>query len=85
MELQTAFYIIGIAAMVLWIAIFIVVITVVMQIRSSIKSFQTGFKSKVVSLVKDRNVEIASALGLSVANFVINKMRSNSKKSGRGN
>jgi len=74
MDLQTAFYTIGIIAMVLWIFIFVVILTVIYGVKREIEQFKSGFKEKVFSLVKDKNVKIASALGLSVAHFIFNRI-----------
>jgi len=79
MDLQTIFYIIGIISMFLWIALFIVVIVMLYRIKQSVESFKSGFTGKVVSLFKEKNVELASALGLTVAHFVIDKLKKSKK------
>ncbi len=80
MDLQTIFYTIGIIAMILWILIFVIVLAIVLSIKREVENFKRGFKGKVLSLVKEKNVEIASALGLTAAHFVLDKLKKNSKK-----
>jgi uncharacterized metal-binding protein len=81
MDLQTLFYTIGIIAMVLWILIFVIILAAVLSVKREIENFKKGFREKVVSLVKEKNVEIASALGLTVAHFVLDKIKRAKKKS----
>lgn len=65
--------------MVLWIVILGSVLVIVWKIRKSVENFKKGFKDNIVSLIKERNVEVASALGLTAAHFVIDKIKKSRK------
>lgn len=83
--LEIIFYSLGIITMTLLLIMFLMIIALYIRVRSSIVSFKEGFAGKIVRLLKERNIEVASALGLTFAHFVMDKMRHifNDKKSKR--
>ena len=80
MELQNIFYLIGITAMTLWIIIIITGFVLVYKVRKATNIFKSSFRGKIVGLFQEKNVEIASALGLTFAHFVIDRFRKNKQK-----
>ena len=77
--MQTLFYSMGIVVMTLWIIIVVIILSILWKIKRSTDNFKRGFKDKVVNFAKDRPLELASALGLTVAHFVIDKIKKNKK------
>lgn len=77
MTVETLFYTLGIITMGIFLLMCVAVIAIVIKIKHEIYTFKESFAGKIVSVLKERNVEVASALGLSVAHFVIDKIRQN--------
>lgn len=77
MGLETLFYTLGIITMGIFLLMCIAVIAIVLKIKHEVQQFKESFAGKVVNVLKERNMEVASALGLSVAHFVIDKIRQN--------
>ena len=73
--LETLFYSLGVISMSVFLVIVITIILIIAKIRSDIVAFKKGFVSQAFSLLKGRNVEVASALGLTVVHFIFDKMR----------
>lgn len=75
MDLATIFYILGIISMVLWIVFIGGIIAIALKVKKDVENFKVGFAGKIMSALKDNNLKIASALGLTVASFVLDKMK----------
>lgn len=80
MELQNIFYLIGITAMMLWIIIVISGLILVYRVKKATDTFKSSFRGKIVGIFQEKNIEIASALGLTFAHFVIDRFRKNKQK-----
>ncbi|OGK39558.1 hypothetical protein A3F34_02540 [Candidatus Roizmanbacteria bacterium RIFCSPHIGHO2_12_FULL_44_10] len=65
--------------MILWIGLFVGIFLTLYRFERSVKSFQSSFSAKVVSLFKEKNVELASALGITAAHFMIGKLKKKRK------
>lgn len=77
MGLETLFYTLGIITMGIFLLMCIAIIAIVLKVKHEVQQFKESFAGKVVNVLKERNMEVASALGLSVAHFVIDKIRQN--------
>lgn len=77
MGLETIFYTLAIITMGIFLLLSVIVIAIVLKIKHEVQQFKESFAGKVVNVLKERNMEVASALGLSVAHFVIDKIRQN--------
>lgn len=75
MALETIFYTLGIVFLSLSLLTFIGIVALMVRIRSSITAFKNSFVTKAFSMLKERNVEVASALGLAVAHFLIDRVK----------
>ena len=75
MLLETTFYTLGIITMGLLLVVLLAIIALIFRVKSSIDSFRAGFAGKVVTVLKERNMEVASALGLTFAHFFMDRMK----------
>ena len=75
MLLETIFYTLGIITMGLLLIVLLVIIALMFKLKRDVDHFKAGFAGKVVNILKERNMEVASALGLSVAHFFMDKMK----------
>ena len=55
--------------------IFLAVLAFIIKTKREIDAFKAGFAGKVVNVLKERNMEVASALGLTVAHFFMDKVK----------
>ncbi len=77
MSLESAFYTIGIIAMILWIGIAITCLIVVFYVRYQIKTIKSSFVAKAAHLFQSKKSGIASAIGLAIAQIIVNRFRKN--------
>lgn len=75
MTLETIFYTLGTVFLALALITFVIVVATIIRIRSSIVSFRNSFAKKAFTMLKERNVEVASALGLTVAHFFMDRVK----------
>lgn len=75
MLLETTFYVVGIFTMSLFLIILLVIVALLFKIKRDVDTFKAGFAGKVFNILKERNVEVASALGLTFAHFFMDKMK----------
>ena len=77
MGIETFFYILGIVFMIVMLLVMITVFIIFMRARSAIRSFRDGFAGKVFSILQEKNLKVASALGLTLAHLFIDLMKKN--------
>ena len=77
MTLESIFYTIGIVAMVLWIGIAITCLILVYYVRYQIKVFKSSFVAKAAHVFQSKKSGVASAIGLAIAQIVLNRFRKN--------
>lgn len=75
MLLETTFYTLGIFTMGLFLILLLVIIAFLVKLKRDVEAFKAGFAGKVVTVLKERNMEVASALGLTFAHFFMDKMK----------
>ena len=75
MILETVFYVLGIVTMSLLLILLLFILAMLLRVRSKVIEFREGFPGKVMGALKDRNMEVASALGLTFAHFLMEKMK----------
>ncbi len=75
MGLETVFYTLGIITMGLFLLLLLVIIAMIIHVKTRIDAFKAGFAGKVMGILQERNMEIASALGLTVAHFFLDRVK----------
>ena len=75
MDLQSFFYVFGIIVMILWILIFITLLTILLSLKRHVDRFKQSFRDKIAGIIKGKEVGIASAMGLTVAHLVLDKIK----------
>ncbi len=77
MGIETFFYIAGATFFVVMLLVMLTVLVIVLRARAAIRSFRDGFAGKVFSILQERNLKVASALGLTLAHFFMDMMKKN--------
>lgn len=77
MGIETFFYIAGSVFFIVMFLVMFAVLIVVLRARAAIRSFRDGFAGKVFSILQERNLKVASALGLTLAHFFMDMMKKN--------
>lgn len=78
MGLETTFYIIGIVSMVLWIIIAITCIVMVFYLKHQVKLLQSSIVGRIAGLLRNKKAEVATAVGLTVVQAVLNRFKKKS-------
>ena len=73
--LETIFYSLGIIAIVVFLLVVMVIVTIILRIRSEILAFKRSAIAQTVTMISDRKGEIASTVGISVAKFILDKIK----------
>lgn len=81
LTLETMYYVVGIIAMSLWIVVAIASVIIVYQVHAKMKSFETGIKGKVATLLQERNKEAAAAVGIAIVKLIVEKLRKKTRRS----
>lgn len=75
MGLETIFYTLGIVTMILSIVIMISFIALLFTIKNKIQNAKNSVGAKVMGLVKERNTEILSAIGITIVGMFLDKFK----------
>lgn len=78
--LETTFYILAIITMSIILLMMIGAVVVLYRIKRKIEDFRKGIPGKVFGLAKEKNMEIASALGITVLGLFLDKVKDAVKK-----
>lgn len=77
MTLETLFYTLGIISMIFMLLVILGVVVMIMRVKSSIQSFRDGFAGKIIGILREKNMKVASALGLTLAHYFMNSVKKN--------
>jgi len=63
--------------MTIMLGVMIGLIVMIIRVRSALISFRDGFAGKVIGILREKNMKVASALGLTLAHYFMNTMKKN--------
>ncbi len=64
----------------LWIILIIFFIHTLYKIEKSVSNFKAGFISRVMTAFNKSNIEVASAVGVATARYIIDKLKPEDSK-----